>query len=504
MAELNARGPGRRSTVAAAIAILLAASPAAAAPIAEDPAGSGGAPVFTGKRAPVRPVSAPRVPRHPFMARNGLSNIHNDGYMTDTYTWGGPRGGRMSVTSAAYPDAPIGLCGGTIAFDRRGRVVTVCIASDLRVRLRLLHPVTLEPLATYELPQRVIPPGANPFQSFTGGGYFYLDDRDRAVIPTSTLHLVVVALRDGAGGPRWEQVRDYDVSSAVPPGDGVGSVLPDRRGRLWFVSRAAGVVGVVDPRSGRVRTRTLGEAIGNSFAVDPRGGVYIASDKAMYRFDAGRGGAPRVTWRARYRNTGEIKPGQVDAGTGTTPTLMGRRYVSITDNADPMNVVVYRRAAKVRRRLVCEQPVFRKGRGATENSLIGTGRSLIVENNYGYTGPPSVAGALTTAPGIERVDVDRDGRGCHRVWRSSERSPSVVPKLSLANGLAYFYTRPPGTPERWYLTALSFRTGKTVWRRLVGTGAGFNNNYAGVALSPRGVAYLGVLGGTIRVADRRR
>ena len=43
---------------------------------------------------------------------------------------------------------------------------------------------------------------------------------------------------------------------------------------------------------------------------------------------------------------------------------MGRKYVAITDNADPMNVVVYKRARKVRgRRLVCEQPVFRKGAG---------------------------------------------------------------------------------------------------------------------------------------------
>jgi hypothetical protein len=488
--------------VTALLGSLAIATGAAAAPIAPAP-GTEGLKQFSGKRAKPRPVSAPKVPRHPHMAPNGRSNIHNDGYMTDSYRWRGPLGGSaMTIRSAAYPDAPIGLCGGTIAFDSRGRLVTVCIASDLRVRLRLLHPVTLEPLASHELPLRVIPQGASPFQSFTGGGYFYLDDRDRAVIPTSQLHLVVVALRETPQGPRWEQVRDYDVSSAVPAGDGIGSVLPDSRGRLWFVSRAAGVVGVVDPKTGRVRTLRLNEAIGNSFAVDPKGGVYVASDKAQYRFDATKAGAPRVTWRVRYRNTGRIKPGQVDAGTGTTPTLMGRRYVAITDNADPMNVVVYKRARKVRgRRVVCEQPVFRKGASATENSLIGTGRSLIVENNYGYEGPPTTAGALATAPGVERVDVDRDGRGCHRVWRSKERAPSVVPKLSLATGLVYLYTKPPGAPERWYLTAVSFRTGKTVWRRLVGTGSGFNNNYAAIALSPRGVAYLGVLGGTIRVAD---
>ena len=145
-----------------------------------------------------------------------------------------------------------------------------------------------------------------------------------------------------------------------------------------------------------------------------------------------------------------------------------------------------------------------QGRGATENSLIGTGRSLIVENNYGYVGPPATAGAATTTPGIQRVDVRRNGRGCRTVWRSNEIGPSVVPKMSLANGLAYFYTKPAGLPERWYLTAVSFRTGKTVWRKLVGTGFNFNNNYAGLAIARTGAIYLGVLGGTVKIADGRR
>ena len=45
----------------------------------------------------------------------------------------------------------------------------------------------------------------------------------------------------------------------------------------------------------------------------------------------------------RYCNSGVVKPGQADAGSGTTPTLMHGGHVAITDNADPMNVVVYRK-----------------------------------------------------------------------------------------------------------------------------------------------------------------
>ena len=114
----------------------------------------------------------------------------------------------------------------------------------------------------------------------------------------------------------------------------------------------------------------------------------------------------------RYRNSGIHKPSQVDAGSGTTPTVMSGGYVAITDNADPMNVVVYRTAAHARRgqrRVVCEVPVFGSGASATENSLITAGRSLIVENNYGYQDPFGPNAGAITAPGFARVDVNRRG-----------------------------------------------------------------------------------------------
>jgi hypothetical protein len=88
---------------------------------------------------------------------------------------------------------------------------------------------------------------------------------------------------------------------------------------------------------------------------------------------------------------------------------------------------------------------------------------------------------------------------CRTAWTSNERAPSVVPKLSLSNGLVYTYTRPPRSDgiDAWYLTTLDFRTGRTVYRRLAGTGFGFNNNYAPVTLGPDGTAYVGVLGGVV-------
>ena len=118
----------------------------------------------------------------------------------------------------------------------------------------------------------------------------------------------------------------------------------------------------------------------------------------MYRFDAVHG-RPAITWRKRYPNIGVVKPGQTERGSGTTPTLMGRRYVTITDNADPMDVLVYRRGSG---QLICRQPVFDKGASDTDQSLIANRRAIVVENNYGYSGPSATLNGGVTSPGLER------------------------------------------------------------------------------------------------------
>ena len=454
-------------------------------------------PEFLGEPAPLRPVEARPNPRHPFMAANGRSNLHVDAFQSDAHFVAGPLGLDPEVNSAQF----IRECA-SITFDRAGRIVTVCVGLDKPV-LALLDPVDFTPLATYDLPPREVSP--NPFTDFSGGGYFYLDHRDRVVAPTTDGHIKVIGQ---APGPTFELVADYDLTPAV--GDAkVISALPDWRGRIWFAA-VDGVVGWVDPKSGELFQTDLGEVISNSFAVGQGGAVYIVSDGALYRLEAGERG-PEVVWRAPYGNTGTQKSGQTSPGSGTTPTLLRRRYVAITDNSDPLQVVVLRRARDPRgRRVVCRQEVFAPGAGSTDNSLIGINRSLIVENNFGYEGPLSVELGPTTTPGLERIDIAPPGklgpdpaRNCEVVWKSEEIAPSVVPKLSVANGLVYTYTKPDtgSTTDAWYLTAIDFRGGETVYKALAGYGLGFNNNYAPVTIGPDGAAYVGVLGGVVRVTD---
>ena len=491
-------------------------------PIPQNPLESAAVAPFEGTTAIPNPVDGEPPPRNPFMGPNPFNNIHDDPYMSGTYRIPGPLG------DGAEPSSLFSRECGSLMFDSAGRIVTVCVGLDLPV-LALLDPNTLQTLAAMPLPLRNLA-GGNPFTDFSGGGYFYLDNRDRAVIPTNDRHILVVGI---VSGPRFAVAADYDLSGRIPQGEGIVSVLPDWSGRLWFVTRG-GAVGTINRGDGSVKTmRLAGEGISNSFAVDETGGVFIVSDEALYRFDAGPSGGPQVSWRIVYPNSGIHKPGQSDAGSGTTPDLMGRKWVAIADNADPMNVVVYRRAkrlkrakgrkhgraaerrrAKAKQRLVCSAPVFARGASATDNSLISTNRTLIAENNYGYAVSLGDLSGGVTAPGLTRIDVvprkaKKGGNGkkmkepkrfrCRTVWTSDERAPSVVPKLSLANGLVYTYTHPVRSDgiDAWYLTALDFRTGRTVYRRLAGTGFGFNNNYAPVTLGPDGSAYVGVLGGVV-------
>ncbi len=491
--------PGSRWTSSTLALLFLTLAPAAAAEPILDPLGTT-LPRYQGAPATAQQLAYTKAPRNPFMAPNPRSNIHNDTWMTDAYRGPGPLGNSPAAISNAMPPA---LCG-SLTFHSRGFLVSVCPSLVAPPQARVIDPVTLELLATYDMPNASDPPGTKAYQNFAGGGYFFLDGRDRIWSSTKTSHLFV--LQVSPDGRSITKVRDYDLTSVLEPDERISSALPDFRGRIWFVSKKNGKVAILNTKTGRIRAIRLGEDIQNSFTVDRRG-IYIVSSKRMYRFRARRG-KPKVQWKITYANSGIVKPGQADAGSGTTPTIMRGGYVAITDNADPMNVVVYRKAARLKRgqrRVVCRVPVFDQGASATENSLITNGRSLYVENNYGYQDPfgPN-SGALTTT-GFARVDVNRGGRGCRKVWtNTTERAPSVVPKLSTRTGLIYTYTRDPDPlPLRqpYFWTAISARTGQTAFKVYAGNGLGFNNNYAGLALGPTGTAYLGVTGGLIALRD---
>lgn len=442
------------------------------------------------------------------MAPNGRNSMHNDSYISDTHEPAGPYGIDLQITSTAQSRFVGGQCA-SVTFDSRGRIVSYC-SGLTETALKLFHPQTLAELASYRLPQRGVNRTLNMrriVKDSSGGAYFYLDHQDRAVLGLPDNTIKVIGQRQDARGTTFVLEREYDLRPVLGQKEAkISAVLPDWAGRYWFVTRF-GLIGTVDPESGRIAHIELpGEEIQNSFAMDSEA-VYVVSDHALYCLVADpSSGRPEIVWREAYDRGTRIKPGMFNQGSGTTPTLFGNGYVAIADNADPqMKILVYKRGRTVEgERLICKQPVFAPGRSATENSLIGYRKSLIIENNYGYDIFTTMVLGRTSEPGLVRIDVDEDEQGCHIVWESPEIAQTVVPKLSLGNGLVYVYTKVPRAPlfiDAFYFTAIDFGTGETIYKRLTGTGLRYDNHFSPVTIGPDGTAYVGTVNGLMAIRD---
>ena len=154
--------------------LMSAAAAAAAVPAVPIPEGpeAGSVPPSSVVRRNPRRCRRRRVPRHPFMAANGRSNIHDDAYQTDTYT----RSGAARAAPCSAPRRSRASECASVTFDRAGRIVAVCVGSTTRgwscwTRSRSRcwpHSTCRRAWSTGR--------AGNPFTEFSGGGYFYLDN----------------------------------------------------------------------------------------------------------------------------------------------------------------------------------------------------------------------------------------------------------------------------------------------------------------------------------------
>ena len=427
------------------------------------------------------------VPQLPGLAPNGRNSMHDDAWATDSYQGPGPLGKDPEVTSSWYG---IEECA-TLAFDPDGRLVALCGDRTGPV-MHVLDPETMRPLETLDLPDRQ-KSDKKPWADLCGGAYFYLDAQARAVVATTDRQVWTVDSHD------LTVLDKVDLRDVVPDDDCLVALMADWDGNTWYVTQD-GRVGVAGG-TGDPTPLELGGEIANSIAADDSG-VYLVTTDALVKVALDEHRQPVVVWQTTYDHGTEQKPGQLSAGSGTTPTVLPSGLVAITDNAEPqMHVQFYDGTDG---RLVCEAAVFGKGESASDNSLVAVGdASVVVENNYGYRAPWTTTVGRATVGGLARVDADPATGECTVGWRSDEIAPTSVAKVSLATGLVYAYTTRPSWwgVTAWYLTAIDARTGKTAFSVRTGTGTLFNNHYSAVTLGPDGSAYVATLGGMVRVQD---
>lgn len=216
------------------------------------------------------------------------------------------------------------------------------------------------------------------------------------------------------------------------------------------------------------------EEIQNSFSVGPNG-VYIVSNVALYKFFFNEK-TKRIEMNPKWEQTfskGDLiypndfskKPGHLNNGGGTTPTLMDNRFVAIGDNdKDQININIYDQETG---ELVFRQKLFEKGASACENSIVAYKNSFMIANTYGYVDPFKTN---PTAGGISRFDYieGADKFIENKEWPATGHfdPKTATPKLSTANGLVYVYNRSDTAIDGhhdWQLTAVDFRTGYRVF-----------------------------------------
>lgn len=495
-------------------------------------------PDYIGAPAKAHPAANSAPQKDPFMAPDALAWSHSDSWNSDTTNIAGPLGRNPEVLSSTLADARqypdwLFTCENE-AFDSHGRLIVFC-AGLHEASIIMLDPDTLEVLTYYPLTVKEGPggeylggEGKQEFPLSVWSIYAYVDNRDQVNIVSGNNKIHVLREAGSPSSPVFELAKEYDLSELKIGEDKIdGSnqritgLIVDFQGRYWLNMGTSAYILVLNPATyknvGDVKWVNLGdgEVTRNGMALTKEA-TYVVTTKKMYRVDAGADDQPYVVWSAPYDTTGTVRSGQYELGSGTSPTVLGEgKYVAITDNAGQMNVVVYRTEAGLPpdQQVVCKVPVFDfpgGGKGANSNSLNGSHNSIIVQNASDYLFDWDTGKLVTpSAPGLERIDIDPNGKGCTKVWVNTGIVSTLCPKLSTPTGLIYTQDRKYDAAKDLYAVywvALDFRTGKVVWEKLAGTfgksyPATFDNFWAGIGIGPNGAMYGGQYAGVTMIRD---
>jgi hypothetical protein len=451
--------------------------------------------------------------------------------MSDTADIAGPLGRnpitRSSILPETHDNSWLTPCG-NMSFDSHGRLILNCFGED-EASIVMVDPNTLEVLTHYDLDVDKGAPigdGAQKFPPTFYSIYGYRDNRDQIRIVSKGRKIVTLRESGAPSSPVFKEVanEEYDLGPLVDATrDRISGVIADFQGRFWINMGGTGNIYVLNPATYHgvedLKSINLGEGefTRNGMALTKEGAAYIVTTKAMYRVDAGADDQPRIVWRQEYDNIGELRPGQLELGSGTTPTILGEgKYVAITDNAKQMQVVVYRTAPDEelepdQKRVVCEVPVFDfpdGGAGANWNSLIGLHNSIIAQNTADYLWDwaeyDDAHLETPSKPGIVRIDINPNGTGCTKVWENRKVAAVMTLELSTRTGLIYTQDRKHddvNNVNAYYFVALDFRTGEVVWEKLMGTGDKFDNLGLPITIGPNKTLYGPVYGGIVMLKD---
>lgn len=533
-------------------------------------------PFFTSVLALAISTAAPAAdgPKpNPFLSAPVYGVTHFNPAQTDTLPYVVPRGEyRVDLSKAAFiPGGPINLM--TLAATKPGfmwaistdRVVYV----DARAKgwkavaeldlpgVKRVPPAQIKALLdpSYKsvgnletLAKQIL--GPLP-QAVTDSGLYTVVDRDNVAYVNAGTTIVAIGLRDPAKPAAGLEVkRSIDAKEFIPPMElpGFGKSVRLIGMNMTYDGRlivgSAGAVAVIDRQfkeKASVFTIEAGQLMSNSFSVDDRNGVYIASGSLTPKGD---GVMRKLVWTGKKLSDAESDgawsspyeggawPPAVKAGTGTgsTPTLMGfgrdkDKLVVITDGNDRMKIVAFWRDAipadfqhkpGLKSRRIAGQVQVTAGQPdslhwvQSEQSVVVNGYGAFVVNNVTPDGhPDKMVDVLANGPlikpaqGVERFQWDTVKREWRSVWtRPDAISISMVPVASAPSRMVFVngYSKADG----WEVTGFDWETGKTVHRTIFGQSNYGNGAYAILQFLPDGDLLFDSVGGPFRVPLRSR
>ena len=235
-----------------------------------------------------------------------------------------------------------------------------------------------------------------------------------------------------------------------------------------------------------------------------------------FRYDStSRSSKVRKNWSTSYQNSGFLKVGQTNIGSGTTPTLFqgkdGTDLVAITDNAYPkLHVVICNRATG---KIIDEVPVFSSMRGCAEASVIGVNGHVVVENNFGHTVGLLNSQYVPNEPGLAMIKV-KSGKECESkvVWQN-DGYPSgflAMSQLARESGIIFAHlcnwnVADSATKGGLYsIAAIDSWDGRIIWNIPLGQGVDYCHDYGGIYFNRTGTGtsiYMGTMGYFVSIQD---
>lgn len=483
-------------------------------------------------------------PVNPYLADSPWPESHRNSYCQASSPLPGPRdASSIRLSHQVVPlDIPI-----TAAFSSPyadGKRVIWCSTTGFLGQVLKIDPETFTVIDRYVPAFREgAPLNLSPSIS---GAYNVLDREGNFFVP-SPARCGIEAYADSVPGDRLSPIAHkggYTVPEACllrPGEEKVVGMTMTYDGMIAFVT-GLGTVGVIDrslsPHSARFLSLNAGadpstpedelERVSNSIAACERGGIYVVTDKHMYRvqwtgseltLDPASG-----AWKAAYEAGTGQQGGRLGKGSGSTPTLMGTgegdRFVVITDGQDVMHLVLMWRddipegwepiAPGKDPRIAAEVPVTFGDPEAkvsySEQSVLVRGYGAVVVNNrlgLDILGslPPNLqpfSMLLSNLPGIapygiEKFVWDPEAKRLESAWCNPSVSlPNAIPCMSAETGMIYCVGQRCGA---WTLEAVDWETGVSRFFYVIGYSIFHNSFYAATEIGPDGAIYYGTFCG---------